>query len=49
MTILGRASRARMADRAARGLGKIMWMKGFEPRFYGQSELDRLNRLRKSS
>lgn len=49
MTIMGRASRARMADRAARGLGKIMWMKGFEPRFYGQSELDRLNRLSRSS
>lgn len=49
LTIMGRASRAQMADRAARGLGKIMWMKGFEPRFYGQSELDRLNRQRESS
>lgn len=49
MTITGRDSRAQMADRAARGLGKIMWMKGFEPRFYGQSELDRLNRQRAPS
>lgn len=36
--------RADMADRAARGLGKLFWMKGFEPQFYGQRELDRLQR-----
>lgn len=36
--------RADMADRAARGLGKLFWMKGFEPQFYGQRELDRLER-----
>ena len=49
LTLLGRDSRAVMADRAARGLGKVLWMKNFEPRFYGQSELDRLNRQRAPS
>lgn len=49
LTLLGRDSRAQMADRAARGLGKVLWMKSFEPRFYGQRELDRLNRQRASS
>lgn len=29
-------------DRAARGLGKVFWMKGLEPRFYGARELARL-------
>lgn len=40
--------RADMADRAARGLGKLFWMKGLEPQFYGQRELDRLQRARRS-
>ena len=35
--------RADAMDRAARGLGKILWMRGFEPRFYGARELSRLN------
>ena len=38
--------RADILDRAARGLGKLCWMKGFEPRFYGSQELARLNRER---
>ncbi|MGH7028210.1 glycosyltransferase family 2 protein [Brevundimonas sp.] len=36
--------RAETLDRAARGLGKLCWMKGFEPRFYGARELARLER-----
>jgi len=36
--------RAEMLDRAARGLGKLCWMKGFEPHFYGARELARLER-----
>jgi len=32
-----------MMDKAARGLGKIFWMRGLEPRFYGARELARLN------
>jgi hypothetical protein len=37
------ARRAQAYDRAARGLGKVFWTKNFEPRFYGTSEVDRLN------
>ncbi len=33
------AKRADMTDRAAQGLGKLLWFKGFEPRFYGASVL----------
>ena len=36
--------RADRLDRAARGLGKLFWMKGLEPRFYGARELERLER-----
>ncbi len=36
--------RAQVLDRAARGLGKLCWMKGFEPHFYGARELARLER-----
>jgi hypothetical protein len=35
--------RAEIYDRAARGLGKMFWMKGFEPQFYGARELARLD------
>lgn len=44
LTLLGRPGRARALDRAARGLGKVLWMPGLEPRFYGLSELQRLDR-----
>ena len=44
LTLLRRPGRARAMDRAARGLGKILWMPGLEPRFYGASELQRLDR-----
>jgi hypothetical protein len=32
---------ARVLDRAVRGLGKLLWMEGFEPRVYGQAALSR--------
>ncbi len=38
--------RAGLLDRAARGLGKVLWMPGLEPRFYGVQELRRLNSAR---
>lgn len=34
--------RADLYDRTARGVGKLFWMKGFEPHFYGARELARL-------
>ena len=43
LTVVAHPSRAGMMDRAARGLGKIFWMKGFEPQFYGSRELARLD------
>ena len=43
MTVIAHPARAELMDRTARGLGKIFWMKGFEPRFYGARELARLN------
>ncbi len=47
LTVLDRPSRAEAMDRAARGLGKVLWMPGLEPRFYGQAEVDRLARAAK--
>lgn len=38
--ILRRPSRVRAYDRLARGLGKVFWMKGFEPKLYGTALLD---------
>lgn len=49
LTVIAHPSRARMMDRAARGLGKIFWMRGFEPRFYGARELARLNAISPSA
>ncbi|MEJ6788357.1 glycosyltransferase family 2 protein [Brevundimonas sp. BR2-1] len=43
MTLAARPGRAEMYDRAARGLGKVLWTRGFEPHFYGARELARLN------
>ena len=37
--LLGRPA---VLDRAVRGLGKVLWMRGFEPRVYGQAEIARL-------
>jgi glycosyltransferase involved in cell wall biosynthesis len=39
--LLRRPERADMLDRAARGLGKVLWTPRFEPRFYGAAEVAR--------
>lgn len=44
LTLVASPRRAEHLDRCARGLGKLFWMKGFEPHFYGQRELTRLER-----
>lgn len=49
LTVFARPSRAGMMDRTARGLGKVFWMKGFEPHFYGARELARLNAVSPSA
>jgi succinoglycan biosynthesis protein ExoM len=49
LTIVAHPHRAEMMDRAARGLGKLFWMKGFEPRFYGARELRRLETISPSA
>ncbi|MEY4555290.1 MAG: hypothetical protein RL093_409 [Pseudomonadota bacterium] len=43
LTLIASPKRAEMYDRTARGIGKLFWMKGFEPHFYGARELARLN------
>lgn len=47
--LLRRPARARAMDRAARGLGKVLWAPVFEPKFYGAQELARLERLNRSA
>lgn len=42
LTVVASPKRAEMYDRTARGVGKLLWMKGFEPHFYGARELARL-------
>ena len=42
LTLVGHSRRAFVMDRAARGLGKLAWMPGFEPRLYGVGALRRL-------
>ncbi|MES2861387.1 MAG: glycosyltransferase family 2 protein [Pseudomonadota bacterium] len=49
MTIIAHPARAMLMDRTARGLGKVFWMKGFEPHFYGARELARLDRISPSA
>jgi succinoglycan biosynthesis protein ExoM len=44
LTLISSPRRAEIYDRTARGLGKLFWMKGFEPRFYGMAEIARLER-----
>ncbi|MGO4409843.1 MULTISPECIES: glycosyltransferase family 2 protein [unclassified Brevundimonas] len=44
LTLVRSPTRAEALDRTARGTGKIFWMKGLEPRFYGIHELARLDR-----
>ncbi len=43
LTLVASPKRAEMYDRTARGVGKLFWMKGFEPHFYGARELARLD------
>ncbi len=49
LTLIASPRRAEMYDRTARGVGKLFWMKGFEPRFYGARELARLDRATAAS
>lgn len=42
--LAGKSDRADWTDRAVRGLGKLVWMKPFEPQFYGLAELRRAQR-----
>lgn len=44
LALIRSPKRATFYDRTARGLGKLFWMKGFEPHFYGARELARLDR-----
>ena len=46
LTLINSARRAEAMDHTARGLGKLFWMKGFEPHFYGERELQRLRAVR---
>ena len=45
LTLIQSPRRADLYDRTARGVGKLFWMKGFEPHFYGARELARLDRV----
>lgn len=45
LTLVLSRRRATAYDRLARGIGKILWMKGFEPHFYGVKEVARLDRI----
>jgi hypothetical protein len=44
LTLILSPRRAEAMDRTARGVGKILWMKGLEPHFYGAREVARLDR-----
>ena len=46
LTLILSPRRADLLDRAARGVGKLFWMKGLEPHFYGARELARLEAKR---
>ncbi|WP_395943920.1 glycosyltransferase family 2 protein [Brevundimonas sp.] len=43
LSLLGRPSRAETLDRMARGLGKLLWTRGFEPKLYGAAMLRRID------
>lgn len=45
LSMLRHPLRAQLLDRAARGAGKLLWFRGFEPKFYGSHELERLNQV----
>lgn len=46
LTLIRSPKRADLYDRTARGVGKLLWMKGFEPHFYGARELARLEAVK---
>ena len=46
LTLIRSPKRADLYDRTARGVGKLFWMKGFEPHFYGARELARLEAVK---
>ena len=46
LTLIRSPKRAELYDRTARGVGKLFWMKGFEPHFYGARELARLQAVK---
>ena len=43
LAVLRRPERVELYDRTARGIGKLFWMRGLEPHFYGSRELARLD------
>lgn len=49
LTIVAHPRRADLMDKAARGLGKLFWTKGFEPQLYGARELQRLENVSPSA
>lgn len=49
LMLVASPKRAETLDRAARGLGKVLWMEGLEPHFYGARELARLDRVSPSA
>ncbi|RZJ00639.1 MAG: glycosyltransferase family 2 protein [Brevundimonas sp.] len=49
LTLIVSPRRASAYDRLAQGLGKLFWMKGFEPQFYGAKEVARLDRTAAST
>lgn len=49
LTLVASPRRAETLDKAARGLGKVLWMQGLEPRFYGAQELARLEKISPSA
>ena len=49
LMLVASPKRAETLDRAARGLGKVLWMEGLEPHFYGARELARLDRVSPST
>lgn len=49
LTVVAHPQRADLMDKAARGLGKVFWTKGFEPQLYGERELQRLDAVSPSA
>ncbi|WP_409840777.1 glycosyltransferase [Brevundimonas sp.] len=49
LTIAAHPRRADLMDKAARGLGKVLWTKSFEPKLYGVRELQRLDGVNPSA